>query len=420
MKQQQTTNNEQPFANVYAGKRVLVTGHTGFKGSWLCEWLLALGAEVTGLALEPATQPALFDQLDLASRMRHVVGDIRDLGTVIRVIEETRPEFVFHLAAQPLVRLSYDIPVETYATNVMGTVHVMEALRHWTTQQRTTNNEQPTTNNQQPPRSCVAVMITTDKCYENREWVHSYREEDPMGGYDPYSSSKGAAEIAIGAYRRSYFSKSDSPVRLASARAGNVIGGGDWALDRIVPDCIRALERGDAIPVRNKVATRPWQHVLEPLGGYLTLAAALATSHEEQRTKNEERGTNNEQRTTNNQQLTTAPLCGAFNFGPNLTSNRTVAELVREVLKHWPGEWVDRSDPDAVHEAKLLNLATDKAFHFLGWQPVWNFEETIAETIGWYRDARLLTTPADFQTLTCRQIAGYTTAARSKGIVWAN
>jgi CDP-glucose 4,6-dehydratase len=389
------STNRQPFANAYAGKRVLVTGHTGFKGSWLCEWLLALGAEVTGLALEPATEPALFDQLDLASRMRHVVGDIRDLGTVIRVVEETRPEFVFHLAAQPLVRLSYDIPVETYATNVMGTVHVMEALRLWSNPQPATNNQQPTTRNAQPPRPCVAVMVTTDKCYENREWVHSYREEDPMGGYDPYSSSKGAAEIAIGAYRRSYFSKPGSPVLLASGRAGNVIGGGDWALDRIVPDCIRALERGESISVRNKVATRPWQHVLEPLGGYLTLAAALAPTNEEQGTKNKE----------------LAPLCGAFNFGPNLTSNRTVADLVREVLRHWPGEWVDKSDPHAVHEAKLLNLATDKAFHFLGWQPRWNFEETIAETVAWYRDSRQCLTPADFQTLTRRQIAEYTAAS---------
>jgi CDP-glucose 4,6-dehydratase len=395
MNQQPTTSNQQPFANVYAGKRVLVTGHTGFKGSWLCEWLLALGAEVTGLALEPATEPALFDQLDLAARMRHVVGDIRDLGTVVRVVEETRPEFVFHLAAQPLVRLSYDIPVETYATNVMGTVHVMEALRHYASQLSTLNS--------QPPRTCVAIMITTDKCYENREWVHSYREEDPMGGYDPYSSSKGAAEIAIGAYRRSYFSKPDSPVLLASARAGNVIGGGDWALDRIVPDCIRALERGEAIPVRNKVATRPWQHVLEPLGGYLTLAAALAHF--------------SSQPSTLNSQL--VALSGAFNFGPNLTSNRTVADLVREVLRHWPGEWVDKSDPHAVHEAKLLNLATDKAFHFLGWQPVWNFEETLAETVGWYRDARQCVTPADFQTLTCRQIAEYTAAAAGKNLPWA-
>jgi CDP-glucose 4,6-dehydratase len=246
-------------------------------------------------------------------------------------------------------------------------------------------------------------MITTDKCYENREWVHSYREEDPMGGYDPYSSSKGAAEIAIGAYRRSYFSKPDSPVLLASARAGNVIGGGDWALDRIVPDCIRALERGEAIPVRNKVATRPWQHVLEPLGGYLTLAAALAHF--------------SSQPSTLNSQL--VALSGAFNFGPNLTSNRTVADLVREVLRHWPGEWVDKSDPHAVHEAKLLNLATDKAFHFLGWQPVWNFEETLAETVGWYRDARQCVTPADFQTLTCRQIAEYTAAAAGKNLPWA-
>ncbi|MCX6952807.1 MAG: CDP-glucose 4,6-dehydratase, partial [Verrucomicrobia bacterium] len=245
------------FSDNYRGKRVLVTGHTGFKGSWLCEWLLALGADVTGFALDPNTTPALFNQLVLANRLKDVRGDVRDLAAVGAVVQRTQPDFIFHLAAQPLVRLSYDQPVETYATNVMGTVHVLEAAR-------------------QLKSRCTVVAITTDKCYENREWVHSYREEDPMGGYDPYSSSKGAAELVVAAYRRSYFSSPGSLVRLASARAGNVIGGGDWALDRIVPDCIRALQDGRAIPVRNRVATRPWQHVLEPLSGYLWLGAKLA------------------------------------------------------------------------------------------------------------------------------------------------
>jgi CDP-glucose 4,6-dehydratase len=380
----------QSFSGVYAGKRVLVTGHTGFKGSWLCEWLLALGAEVTGFALEPATDPSLFDQLGLASRVRHVIGDIRDLQAVCDVVNETRPDFVFHLAAQPLVRLSYDIPVETYATNVMGTVHVMEALR---------------LAGSAGGKPAIAVMVTTDKCYENREWLHSYREEDPMGGYDPYSSSKGAAEIAIAAYRRSYFHPAgdgDPAVLLASARAGNVIGGGDWALDRIVPDCIRSLTRGEAIPVRNKVATRPWQHVLEPLSGYLALASAMALLSEK----------------------TPAwpgrvELCAPFNFGPHLTSNRTVADLVREVLEHWAGEWIDQSDPKAVHEAKLLNLATDKAWHVLGWQPAWDFEETIFQTVSWYRDAGQCATPSDFQTLTLNHIAAYAARAHERGIAWS-
>jgi CDP-glucose 4,6-dehydratase len=364
----------EPFRAAYRGKKVWLSGHTGFKGAWLATWLLELGAEVHGFSLPPPTEPSLFVQLGLEGRLTHEVGDVRDLAAVAGSIGRTRPDFVFHLAAQPLVRLSYDVPVETYATNVMGSIHVLEALR--------VEN-----------RPCTAVMITTDKCYENREWVHSYREEDSLGGYDPYSSSKGAAEIAIHAYRRSYFSGPASSVRVASARAGNVIGGGDWALDRIVPDCIRSLRAGEAIPVRNKVATRPWQHVLEPLSGYLALGTALSAD--------------------------AAPVNGAFNFGPNLTSNRTVADLVQEVLRHWPGEWTDKSDPRAVHEAKLLNLATDKAFHFLGWQPVWSFEDTIAETVEWYRAAEDFAKPEDFLALTRRQIAEYTAAAHRKNISWA-
>jgi len=381
--------------DAFAGRKVLVTGHTGFKGAWLCEWLLSLGADVTGLALEPNTEPALFQQLDLASRMRHVVGDIRDLETVRRVIEESEPKFVFHLAAQPLVRLSYDIPVETYATNVMGTVHVMEALREYASRRQAAGL-----------KPVVAVMITTDKCYENREWLHSYREEDAMGGYDPYSSSKGAAEIAIGAYRRSYFHPASDripSVFLASVRAGNVIGGGDWALDRIVPDCIRSLRVGESIPVRNKVATRPWQHVLEPLSGYLSVAATLFRMG-----CGEPAGWPG-----------LSDICSAFNFGPNLTSNRTVADLVCEILEHWPGDWVDKSDPHAVHEAKLLNLATDKAFHVLGWKPAWDFSETIRRTVAWYRESLDCASPADFQTLTRSQIEAYAAAARESQIAWA-
>ncbi len=372
------------FGGAYGGKRVLLTGHTGFKGAWLAEWLSALGAEVTGFALLPPTEPALFDQLGLGARLRHVIGDVRDLSLVRRVVEETKPDFVFHLAAQPLVRLSYDQPVETYATNVMGTVHVLEAVRL-------------------AARACTVVAVTTDKCYENKEWVHSYREEDPMGGHDPYSSSKGAAELVIAAYRRSYFSAADSPVKLASARAGNVIGGGDWALDRIVPDSIRALQRGEPVPVRNKIATRPWQHVLEPLSGYLWLGACLARPELAQL---------NAPRSALGSQL-----CSPFNFGPALSSNRTVAELVQEVIKHWPGRWEDKSDPKAVHEAKLLNLATDKAQHFLGWSPVWSFAETIAQTVGWYRQAAAA--PAGIHALTITQIQTYATAARAKHVAWS-
>lgn len=405
------------FAGVYAGKRVLITGHTGFKGAWLAEWLLALGAEVTGFALPPPTTPALFDQLGLASRLNHVVGDVRDLAAVRKVVEATKPDFVFHLAAQPLVRLSYDQPVETYATNVMGTVNVLEALRLYqkgfkgssVESLKGSESEIVQPNNRSAvqhhqARVIAAVMITTDKCYENKEWVHSYREEDPMGGYDPYSSSKGAAELVIAAYRRSYFTpstvqhlnNSTSLVRVASARAGNVIGGGDWALDRIVPDCIRALQRGESIPVRNKIATRPWQHVLEPLSGYLWLGACLA-----------------------NLQLSpfNSQLASGFNFGPSLASNRTVAELVQEILHHWPGRWDDRSDPKAVHEAKLLNLATDKAHHFLGWSPAWPFSETIAQTVRWYRDSSGFS--VNIHALTTGQIAAYNSSAKVAGITWA-
>ena len=367
------------FANVYRDKRVLVTGHTGFKGSWLTEWLLSLGANVTGFALAPATSPALFDQLGLKDRVNHILGDVRDLGAVRQAVQAASPDFIFHLAAQPLVRLSYDQPVETYATNVMGTVNVLEAVR-------------------QSAKPCIIISITTDKCYENREWVHSYREEDPMGGYDPYSASKGAAELVIASYRQSYFSGSNTRVKLASVRAGNVIGGGDWALDRIVPDCIRALQRDESILVRNKIATRPWQHVLEPLSGYLWLGACLAQA-----------------------ELSPFPsrLMSAFNFGPTLPSNRTVADLVQEILKHWPGRWSDKSDPNALHEAKLLNLATDKAFHFLSWAPVWTFPQTIEQTVSWYRS----TAGADevnVRAQTASQIFAYADAAKTLGIRWAS
>lgn len=362
------------FSNCYQGRRVLVTGHTGFKGSWLCEWLLSLGAEVSGFALEPPTAPALFDQLGLASRMQDLRGDVRDLAALRRVISEVQPEIIIHMAAQPLVRLSYEIPVETFATNAMGTVNVLEAVRG-------------------ENLSCAVVVVTTDKCYENREWVHSYREEDAMGGYDPYSASKGCAELVVNAFRRSYFS-AQSPVALGSARAGNVIGGGDWALDRIVPDCMRSLSRGEVIPVRNPHATRPWQHVLEPLSGYLLLGARLwenLTPFEKMRDSAER-----------------ACFEGGFNFGPALGSNRPVGQLVEEILKHWPGRWENQWRGDAPHEASLLNLATDKAHHFLHWKPVWDFAETIERTVSWYRHEK--ENPSAVAAVTRQQIADYAQA----------
>lgn len=308
--------------------------------------------------------------------MGHQLGDIRDASVVKQTIEAVEPDFVFHLAAQPLVRLSYRQPVETYATNVMGTVHVLEALRSL----------------QKP---CAAVLVTTDKCYENREWLYGYREEDPMGGFDPYSSSKGMAELAIAAYRRSFFQ--NSPVKIASARAGNVIGGGDWAQDRIVPDCIRALQCGAPIGIRNPHATRPWQHVLEPLSGYLWLAASLAA-----------------------QPACHGPLCSGFNFGPGHDANQTVGALVTEILQTWPGTWRDQSDPNAPHEAALLQLCTDKASALLGWSAAWHFAQAVRETVRWYRETEgCQGDPARFQNLTRQQIAAYTAAAREAGIAWA-
>ena len=326
----------------YKSKKVLVTGHTGFKGAWLCEWLLFLGAKVYGYALEPPTKPSLFEQLDLASRIKsHKVGDIRDLKTLKAYICRIKPDFVFHLAAQPLVRYSYEHPVETFETNVMGAVNVLEACRSL-------------------KNKCSVVCITTDKCYENRETRRPYKEDDPMGGYDPYSCSKGCDELLISSYRRSFFGSSDSPVWVASARAGNVIGGGDWAKDRIVPDCIRAIRSGMSIPIRNKVSTRPWQHVLEPLSGYLSLGVAL-----DSRVRFED-------------------YASGFNFGPNPKQNRTVKELVEEILKTCKGAWEDRSDPNAVHEAGLLNLDIRKARNILGWKPRWNFGTTVRNTVEWY------------------------------------
>jgi len=366
----------------YRDRTVFVTGHTGFKGAWLCEWLLRLGARVVGFSLPPPTTPALFDQLALAGRIaRHQLGDIRDSGAVAAAIREAQPDVVFHLAAQTLVRNSYAQPVENYATNVMGTVHMLEALRAL----------------QKP---CAAVFITTDKCYENREWLHGYREDDPLGGHDPYSSSKAAAEIAIASYRRSFFK--NNLVKVASARAGNVIGGGDWALDRILPDCIRALRSGQPIAVRNPHARRPWQHVLEPLSGYLWLAACLTA----------------ERCALSSVARPPSPrLDSAFNFGPTHEANRTVEELVQELLKHWPGRWEDKSDPQAVHEALLLQLSIDKAQALLGWSPVWAFGTAIEKTVSHYRHS--LDSASTAQELTTRQIQQYHADASRAGLPWA-
>jgi len=364
------------FGNAFHNKTVWLSGHTGFKGAWLAQWLTQLGATVHGFAQPPDTKPALFEQLALERQVRHATGDIRDASVVREAIKAARPDFIFHLAAQSLVRLSYAKPLETHATNVLGTAHVLEALREvdW---------------------PCVAICVTSDKCYENREWLQGYRETDPLGGHDPYSASKAAAEIVIGSYRRSFFA--NGKVKIASARAGNVIGGGDWATDRIVPDCIRALGEGRPVPVRNKTATRPWQHVLEPLSGYLWLAAALSQPKLVRHDLNR--------------------FDPTFNFGPNTSSSRTVAELVQEVLRHWPGSWKDLSDPNAVHEAGMLRLATDKAHALLDWAPVWDFARTVEKTVQWYRAVQDGKAPA--QELTVQQIDDYVNHARGLAMPWA-
>jgi len=290
---------------------------------------------------------------------------------------DASPDFVFHLAAQPLVRLSYEEPGETWNTNVNGTVHVLEALRKL-------------------DRPCCAIVVTSDKCYENHETGQAYREGDSLGGFDTYSASKGAVEIAVAAWRRSFFLKHH--VRVASARAGNVIGGGDWAADRIVPDCVRAFREAKPVLIRNKNAVRPWQHVLEPLSGYLWLAASLSTGRWAP-------------------SLPQAASSSAFNFGPAEESNRTVEDLITEALKHWHGAWIDKTDPTAVHEANLLALATDKARKELRWKPVWNFEEAVYQTIWWYAQQ---SSGASVRQITESQIEQYGASAASKRLAWAS
>jgi CDP-glucose 4,6-dehydratase len=324
----------------WTGKRVLLTGHTGFKGSWLTLWLATLGARVHGYALEPDTDPSLFRELRLERDIDHCVADIRDADAVRRRVTATRPEVVFHLAAQPLVRRSYAAPLLTWQTNVMGTVHLLDALREL-------------------DEACAVVIVTTDKVYENREWVHAYRETDRLGGHDPYSSSKAACELAVGSWRDSFFSV-DCPVRVATGRAGNVIGGGDWSEDRIVPDAIRALAADRPLVVRNPEAIRPWQHVLDPLAGYLRLAECLASS-------------------------TDPRFQSAFNFGPDPSAARTVRDLVDLAFTIWPGTLQAPPPGPAHHEAALLTLTNAKAAHDLGWTPRWDFHAAVGATVEWYR-----------------------------------
>jgi len=330
------------FQGFYKGKRIFLTGHTGFKGSWLALWLSALGAEVAGYALPPERSHDHFNATGLAELVAHHEGDIRDGEALGRTMEGFKPHIVFHLAAQALVRRSYRDPKETFDTNVGGSVNLLEAVRRSATVKS-------------------LVFVTSDKCYKNREWLWGYRENDELGGHDPYSASKAAAELVFSSYLDSFFRQRDE-LGCATARAGNVIGGGDWAEDRIVPDCIRALQNGAAIELRNPGSTRPWQHVLDPLHGYLTLAMRLFENPEQ--------------------------YAGSWNFGPRNESIRTVQKLAECLVTHWgEGSIAARREENAPHEAGILHLSIEKAQHLLEWQPRWNFERAVQQTAQWYQQA---------------------------------
>lgn len=334
----------QSLKRSYRGRKVLVTGNTGFKGSWLSLWLKKLGATVIGFSLDPPTIPNLFDTIHLREQIVQYYGDIRDGKKVISVVKKEEPDFIFHLAAQPLVRFSYKDPRYTYETNVMGTVNILEAIRR-------SDFHGP------------CIIVTTDKCYENVEKEYKYREDDRLGGYDPYSSSKACAELVVNAYRQSFFNPGDfgksHHVSLSTVRAGNIIGGGDWGEDRLIPDCIRALANDKKITIRNPQAIRPWQYILDPLYGYLLLGKKMA-EHGEKYT-------------------------GAWNFGPGNTENIPVGELVKRVIDAWGSGKYSCKESKNFHEAQLLSLDTSKAKTILGWTPQYTLDDAIPHTIHWYK-----------------------------------
>jgi len=363
------------FGNIYCGKKVLVTGNTGFKGSWLCTWLIALGADVYGISKDIPTHPSMFEELGLADKMKHFVADIRDLKTLNEIMNKIQPDFVFHLAAQPIVSLSYKEPLETITSNVVGTANVLEVLRHFT-------------------KPCTAVIITSDKCYDNVEWIWGYKETDNLGGKDIYSGSKGAAEIIFKSYFHSFFKKEDCLVKIATARAGNVIGGGDWALDRIIPDCMRSWSNGEVVEIRSPKSTRPWQHVLEPLSGYLQLGEKLFKDH----------SLNGEN----------------FNFGPQSEYSHTVQEILEKMSIRWnfknPKEAYQITGNIKFHEAGLLKLNCDKALFHFRWIPTLDYQTLIEFTSDWYYE--FYKNKPDMFAYTANQIECYENLAIKKGIEW--
>ncbi len=360
----------------YREKTVLVTGHTGFKGTWLSMWLSAIGARVVGYSLEPNTKPSVFEATYPESRVIHIIGDVRDEKHLQDVFQTYNPEFVFHLAAQPLVRLSYKDPKTTYETNVMGLVNLLEVIRKTSSVR-------------------VIINVTSDKVYENKEWFWGYSENDPLGGYDPYSSSKGCSELITAAYRRSFFNPnkfSEHGVALSSVRAGNAIGGGDWCEDRIIPDSIRSLVNKEPIEVRNPQAIRPWQHVLEPLSGYLWLGALMYNNG--------------------------ADYASTWNFGPKAYQTMTVGELVEQAIKIWgEGSWFSPKKAfSQPHEANYLNLDCSKAYHMLKWHGLMDIEETVMLTINWYKS--YYTAPDDAYNLCLGQIKNYIAMAKNSNMEW--
>lgn len=360
------------FHNIYKGRKVLITGHTGFKGSWLAIWLKELGAEVYGYALAPYSEQDNFVICELKKEMNHKIGDVRDGEELKAYFKEVQPDFAFHLAAQPLVLLSYQDPLNTFNTNLMGTVNFWEAVRDTSSVK-------------------AAVNVTTDKCYDNKEWVWGYRENDPMGGKDPYSASKGCSELITNAYLESFF-KTEGTCNIASARAGNVIGGGDWAVDRIIPDYFRAYQNNEKLIIRNPHATRPWQHVLEPLSGYLSLGSELYQKGKK--------------------------FSGGWNFGPEDMTHYSVKNLIDELLKlDSRGGYTIPENIEKPHEAVLLKLDISKAIEFLKWKPVLSFKETVAFTLEGYKED--IQNHTDLYQSRLNQIKNYTEKAKLRNLRWA-